>query len=173
MASPRHRTFDEKRAQVLYDDGATCRAIADALGCAPSTVSAWAKRNGLKFDTAQTDLATRAHTVKLAEARIELAQMMAVAAKDALLELDGPITVYSFGGRDNEFNSHTFDRAPIEVRRNVLTTAGIAFDKMTRIVEKDTGSSDAAAGVLDQFAAALGVAADAIRAEGEAPADAG
>jgi hypothetical protein len=166
-------TFDEKRAQALYDDGATCRAIADALGCAPSTVSRWAKRNGLKFDTAQTDLATRAHAVKLAEARIELAQMMAVAARDALMELDGPITVYSFGGRDNEFNSHTFESAPIEVRRNVLTTAGIAFDKLTRIVEKDTGGVEGAAGVLDTFAAALSSAADVIRAEGETPADAG
>lgn len=164
MASPR-RTFDEKRAQVLYDDGATCRAIADALGCAPSTVSAWAKRNGLKFDTAQTDLATRAHTVKLAEARIELAQMMAVAARDALLELDGPITVYSFGGRDNKFSSHTFDRAPIEVRRNVLTTAGIAFDKLSRIVERDGGGTDEALGMLDTLAAGFREAAARYRAE--------
>lgn len=162
-------TFDEKRAQVLYDDGATCRAIADALGCAPSTVSRWAKKAGLKFDTAQTDLATRAHTVKLAEARIELAQMMAVAAKDALLELDGPITVYSFGGRDNDFNSHTFDSAPIEVRRNVLVTAGIAFDKLTKIVEKDTGGLDDAVGLLDTLAFGFREAAAKYRADAETP----
>ncbi|MDR6867671.1 hypothetical protein J2Y69_002275 [Microbacterium resistens] len=133
--SSRATTFDEKRAQVLYDDGATCRAIADALGCAPSTVSRWAKKKGLKFDRTQTDMATRAHTVELAAARIELAQLMFVAARDGLLELDGPITVYSFGGKENEFNSHTFDRAPVDIRRQVMTTAGIAFDKVNKIVE--------------------------------------
>lgn len=142
-SSPRGATFDEKRAQALYDDGATCRAIADALGVAPSTISRWAKKLGLKFDRAQTDLATRAHTVQLAEARVELAQMMFIAAKDGLLELDGPITVYSFGGKDNEFNSHTFDTAPVDVRRQVMTTAGIAFDKINKIVE----SSDDAEGL--------------------------
>lgn len=142
-ASPRSATFDEKRAQVLYDDGATCRAIADALGCAPSTVSRWAKKKGFKFDRTQTDMATRAHTVDLAAARLELAQLMFVAARDGLLELDGPITVYSFGGKENEFNSHTFDSAPVDVRRQVMTTAGIAFDKINKIVE----SSDDADGL--------------------------
>lgn len=133
--STRNATFDEKRAQELHSAGASCRAIADALGCAPSTVSRWAKKAGLTFDRAQTDMASRAHRVDLASARIELAQLMFVAARDGILELDGPITVYNFGGKDNEFNSHTFDKAPVDVRRQAMTTAGIAFDKINKIVE--------------------------------------
>lgn len=135
MASPRAATFDEKRARALYEEGASCNGIARALGVAASTISRWAKREGLKFDRSQTDMATRAHTVDLAEARVELAQLMMIAARDGLLELDGPITVYSFGGRENDFNSHTFDTPPLDARRQAMTTAGIAFDKVSKIVE--------------------------------------
>lgn len=151
----RRGTFDSKRAdaRALYDQGHSCRSIADRLGVAPSTISRWAKDEGLAFDRSQTDLATRAHTIDMAKDRLELAQMMVVAARDGLLELDGPITVYSFGGRDNEFNSHTFDRAPADVRRQALTTAGIAFDKASKVLDGSSESAEVAESLLDRLEA--------------------
>src|SRR5262245_8271385 len=100
----RSRTFDAKRAQearALYDEGHGCNAIAKRLDVAPSTISAWAKREGLAFDRSQTSLAVRAHTIDLAEARLLLAQKMTVAASDMLDRLDGKYIVFAFGGKSN------------------------------------------------------------------------
>ena len=171
----RRGTFDSKRAQArkLYDEGLSCRAIAKALGSSPSTVSRWAESEGLSFDRSQTAAATEAHTVDLAAERLALAEEMMEAGREALREIKGPVVVYNFGGKDNTFRQRKLDRAPMSMRREALTAAGIAFDKATRIVEKATGPAEAAAGVLDQVASALTAAADVIRAEDETPVDAG
>lgn len=157
-------TFDPKRAQELFDQGLSCRAIAKDLGCAPSTVSRWADREGLEFDRAQTAAAVKAHTVDLAAGRIRLAEKMLSASETMLDKIDEPYLVYNFGGKDNDYNSRVLDTAPVEVRRNVITTAAITFDKLSRIVERD-GSNDEALGLLDTLAEGFKDAAARIRAE--------
>jgi predicted transcriptional regulator len=158
-------TFDGERARELHAEGLSCNAIARDLGCAASTVSRWAKREGLSFDRSQTAEAVKAHTVDLAAGRIRLAEKMLAASEDMLDVIDGPYEVYNFGGKDNTFESRVLDSAPVEVRRNVITTAGITFDKLTRIVERDTGAADGALGVLDQVGHALIAAAEQLRDE--------
>lgn len=144
-------TFDAKRAQALYEDGHGCNAIARELGVAPSTVSRWAKQNGLEFDRSQTAMAVRAHVVDLAQARTLLAQKMAVAASDMLDALDGPYLVYAFGGRDNMYEEHELDRPPVEVVRNAVTTAGIAFDKASKVLESSPEGLLDSVAVLDRL----------------------
>jgi predicted transcriptional regulator len=161
MAQP---SFDPLRARELYDEGHSCRAIANELGVAPSTISRWASNDGLKFNRSQTALAVRAHTVDLAAARIELAQMMAVAAREGLEELDRPFLVYSFGGKDNTYEEHLLDHAPQDVRNLAQRTAGIAFDKLTRIVEHDNSGLDETVGMLDTLADGFRAVADQLRA---------
>lgn len=149
-------TFDAKRAQearALYDEGFSCNAIARKLGCSPSTISRWAKDNELTFDRSQTALAVRAHVIDMAETRLLLAQKMAVAASDLLDALDGPYLVYSFGGRDNTYEEHTLDRPPVEVIRNAVTTAGIAFDKASKVLESTPEGTSEAESVLDRLEA--------------------
>ncbi len=80
---------------------------------------------------------------------------MLAASEDMLDVIDGPYEVYNFGGKDNTFESRVLDSAPVEVRRNVITTAAITFDKLTRIVEKSDTGLEQAAGVLDQIADGL------------------
>lgn len=162
-----------KRARELFDAGQSRNAIARELDLDPATVTRWAKAEGLEFDRGATEAATRAHTIDLAAGRTRLAEKMLSAAEDMLDRIDDPYLVYNFGGKDNTYEERTLDTAPVEVRRSIIVTAGITFDKLTRIVEKGTGSTDAAAGVLDQVASALAAAADAIRAEDETPVDAG
>lgn len=162
------RTFDDEMrasARELHSQGVGCNAIAKQLGFAASTISAWAKSEGLTFERAQTELAVRARSVDLADARTQLAQKMAVAASDLLDQLDGPYLVYNFGGKDDTYEEHLLDAAPVDVVRSAVTTAGIAFDKLTRIVERDAGGADAAIGVLGQFAGALTAAAEILRNE--------
>ena len=165
----RNGTFDTKRVEArrLYDQGLSCRAIARQLKCSPSTVSRWAEAEGLKFDRAKTAEAVAAHTIDLAASRTLLAQKMIGAAHVLLDSVGKPYTVFNFGGKDNTYAEHSFDTPPVEVQRNIMTTAGIAFDKATRIVEKDNGGLESTVGVLDALAGNLTAAAAMLRAEGE------
>lgn len=158
-------TFDPQRAQELADAGMSCRGIAKELGCAPSTVSRWAERAGVVFDRAQTAAAVKAHTVDLAAGRIRLAEKMLAASEAMLDDIDGEYLVYNFGGKDNDYNEHLLDTAPVEVKRNIITTAGITFDKLTRIVEKSDTGLEQAVGVLDTLAEGFRAAADIYRGE--------
>lgn len=150
-------TFDAKRAQALFDEGMSCRAIAGRMGVAPSTVSRWAKASGLSFDRSGTAAATQAHKVDLAALRLELATEMGLAAKELLASRKDSYLVYAFGGKDNTFNSEELDRPPVEVIRNIVTTAGIAFDKATKFLEtNDEGEKDARS-LLRDLGQALGI----------------
>lgn len=156
-------------ARKLYDEGFGCNAIAAKLGISPSVISRWAKDNELGFDRTQTEMAVRAHTIDMAADRILLAQKMIVNASDSLDMLDHTFLVYNFGGKDNIYQEHYLEAAPLEARRNAQAIAGIAFDKATRIVEKDNGGLDQAIGTLDLVADTLKAAAEAYRADGETP----
>lgn len=165
MAAAGDGTFRTKRgheARALFDEGYGCNAIAKKLGVGVATISRWAKAEELEFDRSQTALAVRAHTVDLAEARILLAQKMAVAASDMLDRLDGEYTVYSFGGKDNTFAEHTFDEPPVEVVRNAVTTAGIAFDKASKVLEGAPEGTDEAESVLERLEADIDREFDAV-----------
>lgn len=163
----RSGTFDGKREQAkhLFDQGLSCNAIAKKLKCAPSTVSRWAQAEGLSFDRAQTAAAVEAHTIDLAAERLLLAEELMEAGRTALREIKGPVVVYNFGGKDNTFRSRKLDRAPMSMRREAITAGAIAFDKASRIVEKDTGGVDDAVGMLDTLASGFREAAAKYRAE--------
>lgn len=159
---------DPKRAQLrkLHAQELSVRAIAEKLGVSRSTVSRWAKEEGLAFDRAQTAQAVAAHTIDLAAARTRLAEKMAHRAERLLDSLDGKYLVYNFGGKDNTYEEHELDRPPVEVVRNAVTTAGIAFDKLSRIVERDPDVSGAESAVR-ALQAGLDAAAAVLRTQPE------
>lgn len=156
-------TFDSKRAQArkLFDEGLSCNAIAKRLKCSPSTVSRWAKAEGLSFrDRAQTATANAVREFDMAAARIRLAEKMTANADKVLDSLDGPFLVYSFGGKDNDYNEHTLDEAPMSARREAQTISAIAFDKLTKAIES-TEDADGLAPVesmLGRLAVRFGLA---------------
>ncbi|WP_449281239.1 DUF1804 family protein [Leucobacter sp.] len=155
---------DPKRALLrkLHAQEKSVREIAEALGISKSTVSRWAKEDGLAFDRARTAQAVAAHAIDLAAGRQRLAEKMLHRAEQLLDSLDGTYLVYSFGGRDNTYSEHTLDKPPVEVIRNAVTTAGITFDKLTRIVEKDPDVSGAQS-VVQSLEAGILAAAEVLR----------
>lgn len=150
-------TLNPERAQALYDQGLGCNAIARELGVDPATVSRWAKKAGLSFDRSKVAAANEAHKVDLAAGRIRLAEKMLAASESMLDKIDDPYLVYAFGGKENEYNEHELTSAPVEVRRNVITTAGITFDKLTRVVENSGDGADNAKSMLAELGRALGI----------------
>lgn len=152
------RTFTAQmrtEARALFDEGYGCNAIAKKLEFSPAVISKWAKDEGLAFDRSQTALAVRAHVVDLAEARLLLAQKMSVAANDMLDRLDGSYLVYSFGGKDNTYREQVLEAPPVEVIRNAVTTAGIAFDKASKVLESSPDGQTDAESVIDRLEAML------------------
>lgn len=159
------RTFSDEETRVearrLFDEGLGCNAIAREIGIVPSAVSAWAKREGLKFDRAKVLAANKANAADLEEKRLRLAAKMADVAEDALDSLDAPYLVYNFGGKDNEYRDEVLDAAPMDARRTAVTMAGIAFDKASRVVERETDVSGAVS-VLGALQAGLGAVVAAL-----------
>lgn len=154
-----------KRAQMreLHAQDISASEIARQLGVSKSTVSRWAKADGIGFDRTKTAEATAAKSIDLAAARTRLAEKMSHRAEQLLDSLDDPYLVYNFGGKDNEYNEHTLDKPPVEVIRTAVTTAGITFDKLTRIVEKDVDITGAQS-VVQSLEAGILAAAEVLRA---------
>jgi len=157
-------TMTNKRARLrdLHARGLSTRAIAAELGVHQSTVSKWAKQEGLTFDRAQVAKAVAARQVDLAAKRQELAGRMLLAVEAMFDKLDEPYLVYSFGGRDNTYSEHLLESPPIEVSRHVITMAGIVFDKLTRIVEREP-NTEGAVSLVQSLEAGLLAAADVLR----------
>lgn len=158
---------DDQKAEVLalHADGHARNEIARRVGISAGSVTNICRKSDRAFDRSETKQATEARVVDLAAGRTRLAEKMLVASESMLDKFDAPYLVYNFGGKDNTFESRTLDSAPVEVRRNIITTAAITFDKLTRIVEKDNGGLDQAVGVLDQIADGFKAAADRYRSE--------
>lgn len=158
---------DEVKAEVLrlHALDTSRNEIARITGIGASTVTRIVKEAGGEFDRAMTKRATEARAVDMAALRLRLAEKMADRSEKMLDRLDDPYLVYNFGGKDNDYNEHTLDRPPVEVERNAVVTAGIAFDKLTRIVEKSDTGLEQAVGVLDTIAEGFAAAAARYRME--------
>ena len=118
-----------KRAQLrtLCDTGLSAPAIARELSVSKPTVSHWAKLDGVSFNRSKTAEAVAAKLIDLAAGRQRLTEAM-------LTNLGEPCMGYNIGGKDSTYSEHKLDSAPVEVRRNAITMAGITFDKLTLIV---------------------------------------
>lgn len=158
---------DDQKTEVLalHAEGLARNEIARRVGISAGSVTNICRDAGLTFDRSETKQATEARAVDLAAGRIRLAEKMLAASEGMLDVIDGPYEVYNFGGKDNTFESRVLDSAPVEVRRNIITTAGITFDKLTRIVEKSDTGLEQAVGVLDTLAEGFRAAADIYRGE--------
>ncbi|QNA93249.1 MULTISPECIES: hypothetical protein [unclassified Microbacterium] len=158
---------DDQKAQVLalHAQGLARNEIARRVGISAGSVTNICRAADRDFDRSETKRATEARQVDLAAGRIRLAKKMLAASEAMLDDIDGEYLVYNFGGKDNDYNEHLLAAAPVEVKRNIITTAGITFDKLTRIVEKSDTGLEQAVGVLDTLAEGFRTAADIYRGE--------
>lgn len=146
-------TFDPVLAREYFDEGHSCNAIARKLGVAASTISRWAKKEGLKFDRSQTAMAVRAHVIDMAESRTLLAKKMLVVGHEAVDKLDEPWLVYSFGGKDNTYEEHILDSPPIDAIKTAQLVAKEAFLAASKALELTPEGAAAAVSVLDRLEA--------------------
>ncbi|MFE7233915.1 hypothetical protein ACFVAF_25260 [Streptomyces sp. NPDC057596] len=143
--------WDELRE--LHAQGKGRNVISREMGITNSVVSRTAAHLGLEFDRSKIEAATRARLADLAERRTLLAEQFHDVAEDSLDQIYQPTTVYAFGGKDNEFNEHTFDQAPPTERRALVAAAGAATDRSLKLAPPEvSGGADEAKSMLGKLA---------------------
>lgn len=134
----------DRRAAILdaIRAGGTCRGIARKHNVSPDTVRRIAADAGIEqpFARTNTENATRAKQADNRAKRAALASRLLAKANELLDQMDQPITVWNFGGKDNTFNSVVVDRPPISDQRNLMTAAAVAIDKHIVIDRHDSGA---------------------------------
>lgn len=142
-----HRPVDDLTRVKIQDaarDGSRSRnSIAREFSVSGETVTRICGEVGITFDRSKTEAAVRAHAVDIAEERSLLVKEMIAEAREELDLLNAPYLVWSFGGMDGNIHSHLLDSAPMDVRNVAMRSAAIAFDKATRVVERDPDTSGA------------------------------
>jgi hypothetical protein len=150
---------DQTRADVerLFAAGLGRNEIARELEISAGTVSKVAKSLGLLFNREQTALAVAARQVDLAEMRARLEKKLLVRADEALEAMDQPYLLGSFGGKENVWNETLLDEAPVEVKRNLMTIAGIGVQRAAELGRRTTAGEQlgVAESLADSIDAAL------------------
>lgn len=149
------------RANLDAEPRRSRAAIAAEHGVAGSTVAAIAREHGIAdpFDTTRTRRATQSAGDRRRARRSALADRMIAEAEQFLDQLHGPFLVFSFGGKENEYNEHTLDGPPTGDIRNLMTSAAIAVDKHLALDRHDaTSGHEDTTGVLAQLSAELAAA---------------
>lgn len=136
----RRRTSAADVAKIveLANSGMARNEIARQVGCAAATVSKYAREAGVGFDREATKAATEASKADLAERRTQLMDRMMDAAERALAIVEQPtveMKMITQAGRVVT-TTRSVDQSDL---RNALTTAGIAFDKSTKLLDRDSG----------------------------------
>ncbi|MYU24622.1 hypothetical protein [Streptomyces sp. SID8352] len=127
----------------LHAEGLGRNAIARAMKISQVVASRTAEHLGLTFDRSRIQAAAEARKADIEERRSLLAARFLDVAEESLDRVDEPTTVYAFGGKNNEYNEHVFDQAPIAERQKLVTTAAIAVDKSLKLVPAETSGSGA------------------------------
>jgi flagellar biosynthesis regulator FlaF len=156
----RGRTFDEgPRARKLHAEGWSCNAIARELGWSPSTISKWAKSEGLNFDRTKTAVAVAAHRLDRAAARADIIDRMYKRSQKVLTRLEAPTFTYRV---PTEFGSdlvHDED-PPAGDEKSLAAALGIYVANATKLETIDAGTGvEKVHSVLDSLAAGFAAAA--------------
>lgn len=120
---------EQQRQAIIADlsSGDSCNAIARAHWVSPDTVSRIAKAVGHRWGAANVAVAHEARKAYGAEHRSLMRQEAQRRAEESYAMLDEPHVVFSFGGRDNDYNERTFDRPDVAARSQLMLQADRAL----------------------------------------------
>lgn len=154
----RGRTFDQgERARELFDQGMSCNRIAKELDVAPSTISGWAKREGLSFDRKQTAKAVTAQRLDRAAARADIIDRLYRRSQKVLDRLEADTYTHRV---PTEFGSQVVsdDDPPANDEKSLSAAVGMYLSNATRLELVDGNAGESAArSMLAQLGDLLGV----------------
>lgn len=153
----------EKREAIeqAIRDGKKRNEIAREFDVSGATVTNIGKKleatEGLRaFDRSATKHATEARVADQAAERARLRGLLLEDAHRLRAQLWEPCTLFNFGGKDNTLNSVDLAEPTFEQKAKIMTSVGIAVDKIVRL--------DQAGESTEQAATLLGALVGEIRA---------
>ena len=147
---------ESTRLTELHAAGKSLHFIAGELGRSKETVSRWAEKLGLSFSREKTAKAAEAVHVDNKARRVALEERLLVEAQKIMDQLWKPTLVFSFGGKDNDYNEHIIDRPTFGDQKAIVQTATTAIRESTRLHEMNAGSNaDHSKAMLVKMQAAL------------------
>lgn len=134
MAKP--GTFDDeakREARRLFDQGTSCNAIAKELGVAASTISRWAKAEGLTFNTAATEDAVAATRLSHAQRRAVIIDRLYTRTEKLLdrLEADTFDTLVPVGM--GEMRTKSLNYVPSAEEKNFASSMAIYLERVAKL----------------------------------------
>lgn len=147
------------RARELHAAGKSCNAIARELGCSSSTISRWAKREGLSFDRSETAAMVSALRIDRAAVRADIIDRMYTRSQKILARLEASSYTYRAPTKDGT-EVVTEDSAPPIDEKNFASAIAVYLDKAARLelVDSDSGVSGAKS-MLADLGKAFGIVA--------------
>ncbi|MFE7128948.1 helix-turn-helix domain-containing protein [Streptomyces sp. NPDC057617] len=137
---------ERKRVRELHAEGMGRNQIAKELKRSGRTISDIATDLGISFAAraGQVAAATEVRQMDLAERRVRLAENFQADAERLREQMWEPTTVWSFGGKENTYEEHTFPEAPADVKRTLMSAAGTAIDRSLKLSppKDETGTEE-------------------------------
>lgn len=133
------RIDDRMREAVMVDAraGMNRNAIARKHGLSASTITLIAREHAHSFDRGTTVIATKVLIADMAKMRADLAARLLKAAMDEVELLDKPCIEFNFGGKDNTYNEHQFDKPTNGARSVILGNVDKAVRGHLALVKHD------------------------------------
>ena len=129
MSAPPVTEAERARIRELHGQGLNCSQIAAETGRSKSTITRQCQAMGLSFDRERTKAATAAKVADNAARRAEISRAFLEKSAELLAMMDRPHVAFNFGGKDNTYEEHEFDRPPVDALRTLMQAAAQAFDK--------------------------------------------
>lgn len=134
---------DDEHLRLCHANKMTVSQIAKETGWSTATISRKAKRLNLDWLHAEkTAKAISVNRMSNLEKRTHLETLLWEAAIDMMDQLKQPFMAFSFGGKDNDYNSHQFERPTDTAQKNIMSAVGIATDKAARLADINTSAGD-------------------------------
>ncbi|MGM5065719.1 helix-turn-helix domain-containing protein [Rhodococcus qingshengii] len=147
---------ESTRLTELHAAGKSLSFIATDMQRSKETISRHSDRLGLSFDRGVTAKAAEAVHVDNKARRVLLEERLLVEAQKIMDQLWEPTLVFSFGGKDNDYNEHIIDRPTFSDQKAIVQTATTAIRESTRLHEMNAGSNaDHSKAMLVKMQAAL------------------
>lgn len=136
---------EHARIRELHADGMSAHAISKEIGRAVSTVSRYAKKHGLSFDTEQTAAATVANQDRAAEIRAQLELQFALLAQHHASKTVAETTYVVVDAREGVEHRYTLPEPTAGDVAKLMQAARGAFEaslKHAMVNAKDDDVSD-------------------------------
>jgi AcrR family transcriptional regulator len=154
-----------EQIRELAAEGLGRNEVARRLDVSPRTVTRYAPAGA--FDRSATMAAVKARQADMAERRARLADALLSDAERMREQIWQTATVFNFGGKDNDYNDHTFDEQPPDGKRTLMQAVSTAVAAHVRLIDHDgDGTTEQAKSVLDGFMEAVAERAAELGAAG-------